>query len=315
MVHYFKLAGQRMVLDEASGYTAAVDEITYKMLAYLTLPLPKDCPSAIRYDMAKYDSELVEKTYAAILSKHKAGCLYTDSAFDENRPLTHCALPSAASTNTLERALKVEGDNGDGGCVPVLLSDTDDVLQAQKLCLAAKERGAQVTVLMTKECRDPDTAEFLLTCDRLLVPETLYEAYRNAAPAVGVRLAYDVKAPNLLARVNAYADAGVTLMDAYPSDPNACVAGEQTALIKELGKVAKELFLRAKEGRGVAFLPFSMQYRGAKLGVDAFTNTRCKTCSHRMHCGGYPRSEADCEVRRACADAEILLALNADPKN
>lgn len=314
MVHYFKLAGQRMVLDEASGYTAAVDEITYKMLAYLTLPLPKDCPSAIRYDMAKYDSELVEKTYAAILSKHREGYLYTDAAFDANRALTHCVLSSAASTDTLERALKCAANDG-GGCVPVLLSDTDDVLQAQKLCLAAKEKGAQVTVLMTKECRDPDTAEFLLTCDRLLVPEALYEAYRNAVPAVGVRFAYDAKVPNLLARVNAYADAGVTLMDAYPSDPDARAAGEQTALIKELGKVAKELFLRAKEGRSVEFLPFSMQYRGAKFGVDAFTDTKCKTCSHRMHCGGYPRSDADCEVRRACADAQILLALNADLKN
>ncbi len=290
MVHYFKLAGQRMVLDCASGYTAAVDEIAYKMLAYLTLPLPADCPSAIRYDMAKYDSALVDKTYQRILADHKAGMLYTDTPFDTEKCVTMHIISSDTKVTALE-----------GSTAPVLLTDTDDAENAAALCRAAKENGVCVTVHMTKEGHYP--------CDRLLVDASLYEKYRAAAPKVGVYFAYDVKAPKIQEQVVALADAGVTLINAYPANPTDAVFGAQTVLVKAFGKVAKELFLRTKEGRPIEFLPFAVMERGAKFGKDAFCDT-CGACSHRMYCGGKRISDADCEIRRACADAKILLELN-----
>ncbi len=290
MVHYFKLAGQRMVLDCASGFTANVDEITYKMLAYLTLPLPEDCPSAIRYDMAKYDSELVDKTYRTILADHKAGKLYTAIPFDADRSATLHICSSDAPLSAL-----------DGVQAPVYLSETDHAENAAALCRAAKKNGVCVTVNMTIE---GDYA-----CDRLIVCESLYTKYKNSAPTVGVRFTYDVRAPKLLDFVIALADDGVTLIDAVPANAKEAVAGAQTALTKELGKVAKELFLRTKEGRCVEFLPFSRMARGASCGGNAFTDV-CGSCSHRMYCGGRPTSEADCEIRRTCADCSIFLALN-----
>lgn len=282
-----------MVLDEASGYTAAVDEITYKMLAYLTTPLPADCPSAIRYDMAKYDSELVDKTYQDILAQHKAGKLYTNVPFDPDRPMTHCMMTSVSPLSTLE-----------GVTCPVVLCDTHNTEHAKEICAAAKEKGLHLTVLMTEEGDFP--------CDRLLVEENLYSRYKTAAPTVGVRFSYDVKAPKILDRVTALADEGITLIDAYPTNPDDRAAGEQTTLIKELGKVAKELFLRIKEGRAVEFLPFAWQCRNAKHAEAVFCHERCLTCSHRMHCGGRALSYADCEIKRACADAQILLELTAE---
>ena len=288
MVHYFKLAGQRLVLDEASGYTAPVDEIAYKMLAYLTLPLPADCPSAIRYDMAKYDSALVDKTYQEILAKHRAGQLYTDVPFDADKAPTVCMLTSVSPLQTL-----------DGVSCPVMLCDTDNVPHAKVLCAAVKERGLPLTVILTADGDFP--------CDRLLVSEEKYAQYKTAAPVVGVRFSYDVTAPKILARVTALADEGITLIDAYPENLRDRKEGAQTVLLKELGRVAKELFLRSKEGRPVEFLPISLQGRGAKHGAGAFFNERCRVCSHRTHCGGRALSGADCEVKKTLADCAILL--------
>lgn len=292
MVHYFKLAGTRLVLDEASGYTAAVDEITYKMLAYLTLPLPDDCPSAIRYDMAKYDSALVGKTYHEILELHKTGKLYTDVPFDADRPVT-----------TLVCGSEMPLTAPDVLTAPIVLRDTDNRQNALKICEAAKEKGLFVTVCMTKGGDYP--------CDRLLVAPADYAAYKNAAPTVGIRFSYDGNKPDILGRVTAFADEGIVLMDAYPENPETARAGEQTALIKELGRVAKELYLRKKEGRPVEFLPFALQGRNAKHGPDAFAGEACASCSHRTHCGGYARSEAECEIKKACANAAILMELDS----
>ena len=291
MVHYFKLAGGRFVLDEASGYAAAVDEITYKMLAYLTLPLPEDCPSAIRYDMAKYDSRLVDETYAAILEKHKAGLLYTDVPFDAEKAPSLCAVTSVSPAETL-----------DGITCPVLLGDTNNTENARLLCKAAKEKGLTLTVILTQDGDFP--------CDRLIVPAEKYAQYRTAAPQVGVRFSYDVKKPDILSKLIEYADDGITLIDAYPENPREREEGAQTALLKEFGRAAKELFLRKKEGRPVEFLPIAMQGKDAKHGVGAHRNERCLTCSHRTVCGGRRLSFADCEVKKTLADCAVMLELS-----
>ena len=201
MVHYFKLAGTRLVLDEASGYTAAVDEITYKMLAYLTLPLPNDCPSAIRYDMAKYDSALVGKTYREILEMHRAGKLYTDVPFDADRPVTALVCGSDTPLTVLQAC-----------SAPIVLRDTDNPQNALKICETAKETGRSVTVCMTK------SGDY--QCDRLLVTPGDYAAYRHAAPVVGVRFSYDGNKPDILGRVISFANEGITLLDAYPENPD-----------------------------------------------------------------------------------------------
>lgn len=291
MVHYFKLAGQRIVLDEASGYAAAVDEITYKMLAYLTLPLPEDCPSAIRYDMAKYDSRLVDETYAAILEKHRTGQLYTDIPFDADKAPSLCTLTSVSPTASL-----------DGITCPVLLGDTNNTDNAHLLCRTAKEKGLTLTVILTEDGTFP--------CDRLIVPAAKYVQYRGSAPVVGVRFSYNVKKPDFLSKLIEYADDGITLIDAYPENPEERTEGEQTVLLKEFGRTAKELFLRKKEGRPVEFLPIAMQGKNAKHGIGAHRNERCGTCSHRMTCGGRRLSFADCEVKRTLADCAVLLELS-----
>ena len=83
MVHKFKFGVHRFIYDSESGYTHAVDELGYKMLDYLELPMAKDCPSALRYDLAKYDSDAISAVYAEFRKLSDKGKLFAaDVAFD-----------------------------------------------------------------------------------------------------------------------------------------------------------------------------------------------------------------------------------------
>lgn len=215
----------------------------------------------------------------------------TASPFDADRAPSICALTSVSPVSALS----------DVTC-PVVLFDTENRENAALLCRCAMERGLDTTVLLT--------SDGTFDCDRLLVPEERYEAYRHAAPTVGVRLSYDIRTPVLLSRVRTWIEAGVTLIDAYPADPRACREGELDALKEELFRTADYLYrLKQDDGTTVAFLPFSLQGRGAKHGIGAHRNIRCHTCSHRMLCGGRRLSFGDCEYKRTTADCAALLSV------
>ena len=211
---------------------------------------------------------------------------------DADRAPTVCLLTSVSPVSSI-----------DGLCCPIVICDTANPQNAALLCKAAGEKGLCTTVYLTTECAH------LPSCDRLLVPEEAYNGYRNAAPEVGVRLAYDVKNPALLPRIKAWVDAGVTLIDAYPTDPRACREGEMQALTEELFRIAEYLYSCRQTGRTVEFLPITQQGKGARHGIGAHRNIRCRTCSHRMLCGGRRLSFADCEIKRTTADCAALLTV------
>lgn len=217
--------------------------------------------------------------------------LYADIPFDANKAPSLCMLTSVSQTASL----------ADVTC-PVMLCDTENTENAALICQTARERGLSLTVLLTKNGDYP--------CDRLLVPEDLYETYQNAAPTVGVRFAYDVRHPDILSRVTALADAGVSLIDAYPANPEAREEGKQDALWDELCRTAERLAQYKKDGRPIEFLPFSVMGLHAKHGIGAHRNARCHTCTHRMVCGGRRLSYADCEVKKMLAACAVFLEQN-----
>ncbi len=214
---------------------------------------------------------------------------YAHLPFDADMAPSLCMLTSVSPTESLSQI----------NC-PVMLCDTEHRDNAVTLCKIARERGLPLTVLLT--------ADGDFHSDRLLVPAERYETYRDAAPTVGVRFSYDVQAPDILSKVLAYADAGITLIDAYPKNPQMRKEGEQGALLEELVRVAQALSERKKDGRPVEFLPFSVMGLRAKHGVGAHRNERCHTCTHRMICGGRRLSYADCEVKQTLADCAVFLA-------
>ena len=76
MVHSFKYGGYRFAYDTVSGTLFRFDELTYKMLDYIGLPMPVDCPSALRYDLAKYDSMAIDDAYDALYALSKEGKIF-----------------------------------------------------------------------------------------------------------------------------------------------------------------------------------------------------------------------------------------------
>ena len=217
--------------------------------------------------------------------------LYADIPFDANKAPSLCMLTSVSPAASL----------ADVTC-PVMLCDTENTENAALICQTARERGLSLTVLLTKDGDYP--------CDRLLVPEDLYETYQNAASTVGVRFAYDVRHPDILSRVTALADAGVSLIDVYPANPEAREEGKQDALWNELCCTVELLAQRKKDGHPIEFLPFSVMGLHAKHGIGAHRNARCPTCTHRMVCGGRRLSHADCEVKKMLAACAVFLEQN-----
>ena len=84
MVHSFKLGGRRWAYDSGSRSLHILDELAFKMLDYIELPMPKDCPSALRYDLAKYDSAAIDDTYAELYKLYIDGSLYSDDQTDDS---------------------------------------------------------------------------------------------------------------------------------------------------------------------------------------------------------------------------------------
>lgn len=87
MVHTFKFGGRRFAYDSVCGALYSIDELAYKMLDYIELPMPKDCPSALRYDLAKYDSIAIGATYDELYKLYAGGRLYAaEPAENESEP-------------------------------------------------------------------------------------------------------------------------------------------------------------------------------------------------------------------------------------
>ncbi len=78
MVHTFKIGGHRIAYDSVSGYVLPLSELTFKMLDYITLPMPAECSSALRYDLAKYDSAEIREEYSRIYELYRDGKLFAE---------------------------------------------------------------------------------------------------------------------------------------------------------------------------------------------------------------------------------------------
>lgn len=78
MVHTFKFGGQRIAYDSVSGLVLPLSELAYKMLDYIEFPMASECSSALRYDLAKYDSADVSQTYDELYALYCEGKLFAE---------------------------------------------------------------------------------------------------------------------------------------------------------------------------------------------------------------------------------------------
>lgn len=88
MIHVYRLGGERFVFDRGSGSVSTVTALQYKMLSYLKPPLTPDLPTSLRYDLAKYDSGMVEDAYEGLYALYEEGKLFSPDETDE--PCSGC---------------------------------------------------------------------------------------------------------------------------------------------------------------------------------------------------------------------------------
>ena len=96
MVHSFKLYGQRYALDTESGAIHMLTEVQSEILRYLTLPFESVFPSALRYDLAKYESEKLKEGYFSLSRLCDDGVLLSENPV--RLQISPASLPSPDRT-------------------------------------------------------------------------------------------------------------------------------------------------------------------------------------------------------------------------
>ena len=66
MLHFFKLNGHRAAYDCAHRVYSPLSPLSMKIAECVTPPLPGECPSALRYTFAKYDSSDLSEAYGEV---------------------------------------------------------------------------------------------------------------------------------------------------------------------------------------------------------------------------------------------------------
>ena len=79
MLFLVKNSGHKYAYDTASGAFIPLGSLEYKMLTALEPPLEKNCPTSLRYELAKYDSDDVSESYAKIYSLYLSKTVFADS--------------------------------------------------------------------------------------------------------------------------------------------------------------------------------------------------------------------------------------------
>lgn len=120
MVHKFKFGVHRFLYDSESGYTHAVDELGFKMIDYIELPMAKDCPSSLRYDLAKYDSDAISAVYAELRGLYEEGKL-----FAPEKPVSADAVRISGDSG---KGAAHVADTKDGVIVESIAEGEDDVV-------------------------------------------------------------------------------------------------------------------------------------------------------------------------------------------
>ncbi len=79
MIHRFKLYGQRFAIDTKSLAVHRLSELQYDMLTYLRLPFEDAFPSALRYDLAKYEASKLSEGYLELAKLERDGVFVSAS--------------------------------------------------------------------------------------------------------------------------------------------------------------------------------------------------------------------------------------------
>ena len=109
MLILFKHETKKYLYDSASGALVPLSALQYKVAESIDLPMPSQCPTALRYQFAKYDAGDVRQAYAYLYDLYARGFIggETDGAV--------LLLDGELSIPTQELAMAVIGELSNAG--------------------------------------------------------------------------------------------------------------------------------------------------------------------------------------------------------
>lgn len=78
MLYTLKTNGKKYAYDSASGAVLPLNTLQMKMLGAIVPPVEPTCLTALRYELAKYDSGEVSDTFDGIYELSRKGVLYAE---------------------------------------------------------------------------------------------------------------------------------------------------------------------------------------------------------------------------------------------
>lgn len=284
MVYMYKLNGHRGAFDCAARIAYPLSALALKIIETVTPPLTPECPSALRYAMAKYDSHDLADAYAEVYALYKKGLIFAEKAPEAaEAPAVYAIIDTSASA----AKEKIENAAAAGfNHMIVLIKDGCT-------CLASSLREAY-------------TGKADLKLIMAMDPASLSDADISALN--GAECYIQIPGGDAFAAdVLALADRGARFIDAaaIPSTE----AGRKDAV-----RLAKEMDKRQKNGAGFAFAPFDL----AMLSKEGFDSGKaaCADCWAREICGGFRLSDAGactamCDNERTLVECAIVLGEEA----
>lgn len=276
MLHIFKLNGHRTAYDCATRTAYPLSSLAMKMLDTVTPPLTPDCPSSLRYALAKYDSHDLADAYAEIYALYKAGLLFSETPAESEMPAELYAVIESSAGAVKE---KIESAAAAG---------------FTKMIVTVKDGCSCLAASLSEAYGDKLDLRLILELPADALTEEDIEILNKAGCYVRVS---DIPTALKLA------DRGMRFVDAKISATEAA--------LKETGKLEKEMERREKEGSGFDFASFTLSML-PKEGFD-LRKEACADCWARKLCGGSCLGSAGertslCDVESTCLECAITLA-------
>ena len=103
MLTLFKHNAKKYAYDTVCGSLSVLSALEYRMLEAICPPMEPSCPTALRYELAKYDSADVEDSYDALYEKALNGEIFLPENGTLCTPNADEALIRAALTAAAEK--------------------------------------------------------------------------------------------------------------------------------------------------------------------------------------------------------------------
>ncbi len=267
MLHFYKINGHRVALDTVGKKAFTVSALAMKMLDSVTPPMSPDCPSSLRYSMAKYDSQDLAAAYAELYDLYSKGLLFgpetnevpSEERFTEisiRRKDDITAVKGAITAGNTRLHILIQGMSaGDAADIAGQFSMYPEI----RFFYKAPDGGT-------------DSNEWVLL---------------NTAGC------YVYAVGEFLSGVLGLADKGVRFISAeLPTDS------------KAVAKLAKEMEKRAKDGNSFRFAAFDT---AADIPAGAVPDSHCAECWARSICGGrYTAAPELCDSERVVIECAFV---------